>query len=550
MKASDIFIQALENEGVKHIFGVPGEETLDLLDSIRKSKIDFIVTRHEQTAGFMAANIGRLSGHPGVCISTLGPGATNLVTPAAYAQLGAMPMIMITGQKPLQKSKQGHFQIIDAVDIMKPVTKFTSQVTYAEKIPSLVREAFRIAAEERPGAVHLELPEDVAKQDIVAEVFPVNGVRRPIAEEKAIAKATNMIASAKRPLLLIGAGANRKLTSKMLHEFVNSMAIPFFTTQMGKGVVDERHPLFLGTAAISGGDLLHEAVAASDLIINVGHDVIEKPPFIMKKDGFQVIHIHFFSAKVDDIYFPQHEVVGDIANALWQIMQKLEKQKHWDFSFFRHVKATLARHDKGRENFQTYPVSPQCLVSMLRKAMPQDGILALDNGMYKLYVARNYPAYHPNTVMLDNALATMGAGLAGGMAARLIHPDKKILVLCGDGGFLMSLADLETCVRMNMDIVVLIVRDDGYGMISWKQEGMGLQRFGLDFQNPDFVKLAESFGASGYRAESVKDIEKLLKQCLSSKGVHVIEVRIDYSGNERYFGQDLKDAVLRMKSEK
>lgn len=280
MKASDLLIKALENEGVEYIFGIPGEENLDVLNSLKGSNIRLILTRHEQAAGFMAATYGRLTGKPGVCISTLGPGATNLVTAAAFAQLGAMPMLMITGQKPIKKSKQGRFQIIDTVNLMRPVTKFTRQIINGNTIAALVRESFRLAMEERPGAVHLELPEDIASEECDDRVFPVVGHGRPNAPADAILKAASMIEAAKMPLLLIGAGANRKRASSALTDFVNTTGIPFFNTQMGKGVIDERHPLYLGTAALSDSDFLHCAIERADLIINVGHDVVEKPPFL------------------------------------------------------------------------------------------------------------------------------------------------------------------------------------------------------------------------------------------------------------------------------
>ncbi len=319
MKSSDLFVQCLENEGVKYVLGVPGEENLDLLESIRQSSLELVLTRHEQSAGFMAATIGRLTGLPGVCLSTLGPGATNFVTAAAYAQLGAMPMCMITGQKPVHSSKQGHFQIIDTVDMMRPITKYTRQLGHGNRIPYVIREAFKIAEEERPGAVHIELPEDVASEDTHTRPIPIFKVRRPDANDKAVSIAVAMIEQAKSPLILIGAGANRKRISKMLNRLIEKTGLPFFLTQMGKGVVAEDHPLCLGTAALSDKDYLHCAVDRSDLIINVGHDVIEKPPFFMTESGARVIHVNYYSASVDEVYFPQHEVVGDIANALWQI---------------------------------------------------------------------------------------------------------------------------------------------------------------------------------------------------------------------------------------
>ncbi len=540
MKASDLFIKSLENEGVRYIFGVPGEENLDLLESIRKSGIKMVTTRHEQAAGFMAATIGRLTGKPGVALSTLGPGATNFVTASAYAQLGGMPMMMITGQKPIKKNKQGGFQIVDTVEILGEVTKFNRQIINANSIPFLVREAFKQAEGERPGAVHLELPEDIAAEQAETDIVPIKKIRRPVAEAKAIKEAVEMISAAKRPLLLIGAGANRKLTSKMLTQLVDKTGIYFFNTQMGKGVISENHAAFLGTAALSSGDYIHCAVEQADLIINVGHDVIEKPPFIMKRGGTRVIHINFSPASVNEIYFPQHEVVGDIANAIWQIHEQLSPQKHWDFYYYAKIKKQLAESVADRASDNHFPVLPQRVVTDVRQAMPDDGIVCLDNGMYKLWFARNYQAMMPNTLLLDNALATMGAGLPSAMAAKLISPDKRVVAICGDGGFMMSAQEMETAIRLKIDLTVLILNDNGYGMIKWKQKGMNLPNFGLDFGNPDFVKLAECFGAKGYRVAKTADLSKLLKSCLASKGLHVIEVPVDYSENDRFFNQELK----------
>lgn len=541
MKASDLFVKALEAEGVEHIFGVPGEENLDLLASLQKSKIKLILTRHEQAAGFMAATWGRLTGKPGVCLSTLGPGATNLVTAAAYAQLGGLPMLMITGQKPIKSSKQGHFQIIDVVDTMQPITKYTRQIVSGEAIPVRVREAFRVAQEERPGAVHLELPEDIAAEEVNAPLIEPSRTRRPIAEEKAIRWAVELIEKAKHPLLLIGAGANRKMTSRMLHQFIDKTGIPFFTTQMGQGVVDERGPLFVGNAALSSNDFVHRAIEHADLIINVGHDVIEKPPFFMRQGGVKVIHVNFSSAVVDPVYFPQVEVVGDIANSIWQIKERILKQGSWDFSFFMKVKHALEAHIAAGREDPRFPVHPQRVVADVREAMPSNGIIALDNGMYKIWFARNYRAHEPNTVLLDNALATMGAGLPSAMAARLVYPDRKVMAICGDGGFMMNSQELETAVRLNMNLVVMILRDDGYGMIKWKQEAMGFDNFGLDYRNPDFVAYARAYGAKGHRLARTDDLLSLLRECLGSPGVHVVDVPVDYSENHRILNQEIQE---------
>lgn len=539
MKASDLFVKALENEGVEYVFGIPGEENLDFLDSLKNSSIKLILTRHEQAAGFMAATYGRLTGKPGVCLSTLGPGATNLVTAAAYAQLGAMPMLMLTGQKPIKKSKQGRFQILDVVDLMRPITKMTRQIVNGNNIPSLVREAFRLAIEERPGAVHLELPEDIAAEDVPEILFEPNSIRRPNPDEKSVMKAVDMIQNAKRPLLLIGAGANRKRTSRALLNFIDKTGIYFFNTQMGKGVVDERHPLYLGTAALSDHDYLHCALERSDLIVNVGHDVIEKPPFFMETGGKKVIHVNFFSAQVDDVYFPQLNVVGDIAYSIKELSRQVRIQEHWDFDYFSRIKKEVDLHISGCADDTKFPIIPQYLVAEVRKAIPDDGILTLDNGVYKIWFARNFPAYQPNTLLLDNALATMGAGFPSAIGAKIVYPNKKVISICGDGGFMMNSQELETAVRLQLDLVILILNDSAYGMIKWKQAAQNFEEFGLDYGNPDFVQYAESYGANGHRVTCSENLLEILQECIYSKGVHLIDVPVDYSENHKVLNEEL-----------
>ena len=547
MKSSDLFVKALEAEGVKYIFGIPGEENLDFLDSLRNSKIKLILTRHEQAAGFMAATYGRLTGRAGVCLSTLGPGATNFVTAAAYGQLGALPMLMITGQKPIKSSKQGKFQIVDVVEMMKPLTKYTQQIVGGDNIPSRVHEAFRLAEEERPGATHLELPEDIARDETDADMLPKRHVRRPIAEQKSIHQAIEALQKAKYPLLLIGAGANRKQTAKMLRDFVDEFQIPFFSTQMGKGVLDERDPLFLGNAALSDGDFLHRAIAHSDLILNVGHDVVEKPPFFMHvDDGRTVIHVNFRTAEVDPVYFPQVEVVGDIANSVWQIKQALTTQEHWDFNYFLQIRERVEAHLLEGADDPRFPIYPQRLVADIRKVMPDDGIIALDNGVYKIWFARNYRAHLPNTVLLDNALATMGAGLPSALAAQIVFPERRVMAICGDGGFLMNSAEMETAVRLKLNLIVLILRDNAYGMIKWKQSNMDFPNWGLDFGNPDFVKYAESYGAHGHRVASAEGLAPLLEQCYQAGGVHLVEAPVDYSENDRILNHEIKELSAKL----
>ncbi len=533
MKASDLFVKALENEGVEYIFGIPGEENLDFLESLRKSKIKLILTRHEQGAGFMAATYGRLTGKVGVCISTLGPGATNFATPAAYAQLGGMPMLMITGQKPIKKSKQGRFQIVDIVNMMKPMTKYAKQVVNGHNIPAMVRGAFKIATQERPGAVHIELPEDIAAEEVNHSVYPVKPVRYPKADQATIADAVKMIEKATKPLLLIGAGANRNRIGDALTKFVNETGIPFFSTQMGKGVIDENHKLCLSTAALSKDDFIHCAIERADLIINVGHDVIEKPPFFMenKEGATKVIHVNFFPSEVDDTYFPQLDVIGDIASNVENLRRAVSPQEHWDFEYYIRVAQDIRTRLSKYFGDDRFPILPQRAVRVIRQTLDSEDILTLDNGVYKIWFARNYRCAEPNTLLLDNALATMGAGLPSAMAAKMVNPDKKVVTVCGDGGFMMNSQEMETAVRLGLDLTVIILNDNAYGMIKWKQSGMGFDSFGLDLKNPDFVKYAHSYGAKGHRPNSVEEFEKTLKECVNGKGVHLIDLAVDYSLN-------------------
>jgi len=545
MNASDLFIKALENEGVEIIYGIPGEENLDLLEALRKSSIKLILNRHEQGAAFMAATYGRLTGKPGVCMATLGPGATNLVTGAAYAQLGAFPMVMITGQKPIKASKQGQFQILDVVEMMRPITKYTKQVVNVNLIPSIIREAFREAQEERPGAVHLELPEDIAREPVeekTTPVFPLAHTHRPCADERVIKEAVKMIQDAQFPLLLLGAGANRSSVRNALSRFVGETGIYFFNTQMGKGVVDENSPQCLGTAALSDNDYIHCAINRSDLVINVGHDVVEKPPFFMEHGGKKVIHVNYNTAIVDNVYFPQLGVVGDISNSINRLTDALGRLQH-DCTYFQMVKEQLDAHLNEQIDAGGFPVKPQRFVNDVRKVMPADGVIALDNGVYKIWFARNYLAAEPNTVLLDNALATMGAGLPSAMEVARLFPERRVMAICGDGGFMMNSQELETAVRLGLNLVVLVLDDSSYGMIRWKQYGMGYPDFGLEFNNPDFVMYAQSYGAGGHRVEKTEEFAPLLERCFAEGGVHLIDLPVDYADSYKVLIDDLKEKV-------
>ncbi|MEL7148740.1 MAG: acetolactate synthase large subunit, partial [Bacteroidota bacterium] len=446
-----------------------------------------------------------------------------------------------TGQKPIKSSKQGQFQIIDIVDMMRPITKYTRQIVNGNTIPTIVREAFRLAQEERPGAVHLELPEDIAEEQVSADIIDLSNVRRPMADKKSLETARQMIQRAKSPLLLVGAGANRNRTGQALTDFIENTGIPFVNTQMGKGVIDERNKHYIGTAALSDKDYMHRAIERADLIINVGHDVIEKPPFFMHKGGTQVIHVNYFSAEVDPVYFPQLEVVGDIAESVAYLAEKVDAQKHWDLAPYKAIKEDVESHLTKYFEDKRFPMLPQRIVNLIRRQMPENGILSLDNGIYKIWFARNYEAYQPNTLLLDNALATMGAGLPAAIGAKITYPNKKVVAICGDGGFMMNSQEMETAVRLQLDIVVIILNDNAYGMIKWKQEAMGFDNYGLDFGNPDFVKYADSYGAHGHRIESDEHFQEVFEHALSSKGVHLIDLPVDYSLNQQILIKGLNE---------
>ena len=543
MKGSDLLVAALENEGVQRIFGVPGEENLDVVESLRHSKIELIVTRHEQAAAFMAATFGRLTGHPGVCMSTLGPGALNFSTGAGYALLGAMPMILITGQKGILTSKQARFQIVDIVSSMTPLTKMAHKIVSTATIPTIVREAFRVARQERPGPVHLELPEDIAAEEVnQISTVPLHPIDIPVAHPAALDRAAAMILESRYPLLMLGAAASRPRLADALSDFVRRIRIPFFNTQMGKGAVNGGSNLYIGTAALSERDYVHHAIDRADLIISIGHDTVEKPPFIMGPKGPKVVHIGYIPATVEEVYFPHAEVVGDVGPSLALLIDRLEGRLK-NASALLPLREQILAHLADRATESRFPLTPQRIVHDVRQVMPEDGIVCLDNGMYKIWFARNYRTRIANTLLLDNALATMGAGLPSAMMAAMLYPNRRVLAVCGDGGFMMNSQELETAVRLGLNLVVLILQDNAYGMIRWKQTVDSFADWGLTFGNPDFVKYAESYGAKGSRVDSADGLISALEAAFAGGGVHLITVPVDYSENIRVLVDELRKAV-------
>ena len=539
MKGSDLLVRALENEGVERIFGIPGEENLDVVESLRRSSIKLIVTRHEQAAAFMAATQGRLAGRPGVCLATLGPGALNFTNGAAYALLGAMPMIMITGQKGILSRKQGRFQVVDIVSTMAPLTKMARQIVSAATIPTVVRDAFRLAQQERPGPVLIELPEDIAAEQ-TNDIPPVqlHPIEIPVASAAALDRAAVLIRRAQRPLVMLGAAASRPRLARQLSDFVGRLGVPFFNTQMGKGSVSGGSGLYMGTAALSERDYVHQAIDRADLIIAIGHDAVEKPPFIMGPGGPTVLHVGYLPATVEEVYFPHAELIGDVGPSLQLLADRIEG-KLPNAGALLPLRAGILAHLAERAEEQHFPLTPQQIVHEVRQVVPEDGIVCLDNGMYKIWFARNYRTRVANTLLLDNALATMGAGLSAAIGVALLAPEQRVLAVCGDGGFMMNSQEVETAVRLDLNIVVLILQDNAYGMIRWKQEADGFADFGMTFGNPDFPAYARAYDAKGHRIETAGGLIPALQVAFREGGVHLIAVPIDYSENKRVLIDEL-----------
>jgi acetolactate synthase-1/2/3 large subunit len=541
MKAAELLVRQLEEEGVRYVFGLPGEENLHLLDAMRRGDLKVVITRHEQAAAFMAATYGRLTGRAGVCFSTLGPGATNLVTGVAHAQLIGAPLVSISAQKPRRKNWQGKFQLLDVPGIMNPVTKKTISISDPDRIPTVVRNAFKTAEAERPGAVHLELPEDVAEEETTAGVQRRGEVRRPLADSRAIERAGEMIAKAQNPLIILSSGANRKRITRQLLEFINRTGIYAVHTQMGKGVIPDDCEYSLFATGIHRRDYVNCGIDQADLIITVGYNIVEYPPFVWNRSlEKRILNVDFVESEPDPHFNPAVEVIGDIAHSFRELGQRISGKR--SFPVFARTRTLLAHKISEKTEFR-YPPHPQEIVRSVREVLGPEDIVTLDNGIYKLWFSRLYPTFRPNTFLLDNALATMGAGLPAGIAAKMLHPEKKVLAVCGDGGFMMNSQELLTALRYRVPIVVLLLNDNAYGFVQWKQKNLNLPDFGMDLNNPDFARFAQSFGAHGVRVERGEILSRALEAAFSSKTVALVECPIDYSVNYEVFSVELENLV-------
>ncbi len=547
MKSSDLFVKCLEAEGVEYVFAVPGEENLDLLESLRRSSIEVIVNRHEQGSAFMAATYGRLTGKVGVCMATLGPGATNLVTGVAYAQLNGIPFLAITGQKGIRENWQADFQVLDVVNMMKPITKRAVQLQGPKRIPKEIREAFKVATTERLGACHIELPEDIAGEDVDDRYVPlVPGViRRPDPGGKAVKLAAEKIRAARHPIMIVSSRGQRRRVHAELRAFCDETNIYVIHTQLGKGVLGYDHKNSLFAFGIHKHDYVNCVVDRADLVIALGYSTLEHPPSVWNREADkEILHIDFTPAKTEIHYNPCVEVIGDIATGLNMLRGELEGYRY-DGRGMERTKRDLTERlfDEGA-NDDSFPMRPRRIVADCREVLDKEDIICMDNGIYKMWFSRHYKTYNIGTFLLDNTLATMGAGLPSAMGAKLVHPERKVLAVVGDGGFMMNSQELETAVRLRISVVVLLLNDNGYGFIKWKQKNRGFEEFALSLGNPDFVKYAESYGAKGYLVESSDQLIPTLERAFAQDEPAIVECPIDYSENIEVWNKEL-DRIAR-----
>ena len=548
--AADLLVACLEAEGCEYVFSVPGEETLDVLEALSRSDtIRHVTVRHEQGAAFMADVYGRLTGRAAVAMSTLGPGATNLLTGIADAYLDRAPMVAITGQASSDKLHKEAHQVVDIVEMFRPVTKWNVRIERILAIPEIVRKAFRVATLEKPGPTHIELPENVAASPLETEdaagLRPIPPARLPAPEptDAAIAEAARLLNGSERPIILAGNGVLRQRASGALRELARGLHVPVAATFMGKGAVDDRSHLSLMAVGLQARDHVLTGFDRADLVICVGYDLVEYAPGRWNPDGTKrIVHIDTLPAEVDAQYQPEVELVGDIGVALAKLLEaalpggiggRSATERHASRETLVHadLRTSLLGDLEVCVTDAGYPIKPQRAIYELRRALGPEDIVVSDVGAHKIWIARLYQAYEPNTVVISNGLAAMGISLPGAIAAKLVHPERKVVALCGDGGFLMNSQELETAKRIGAAVVVVVWRDDGYGLIDWKQRNAFGRPFAVEFGNPDLVDYARSFGIPGFRPTSADDLYPTLMRALEVDGPAVVDVPIDYREN-------------------
>ncbi len=536
MKASDLFVRCLEVEGVERIFGVPGEENADFLLSLQDSRIPFVLTRHEQGAAFMADVHGRLTGEAGVCLGTLGPGAANLVTGVADADMDRAPLVVITGQADSRRRHKESHQNMDVVGLFEPITKWTWSIRNPDNVPEVVRKAFKLATTEKPGACHIELCEDIAKLDASTRPIPPQRVRRAVPDDKIVDRAAAAIREARRPIVLAGNGAIRRRAAKQLRIFAEHTGIGVVSTFMGKGSVSRDDPRCLFTIGLQSRDLVACAIEAADLVITLGYDMVEYHPRLWNpQSDKRIVHIDFLPAEVDHHYAPDVEVVGDLAHTLWMLNERLATRSGGPLF---ELPAQSAVREEMLRDFAALAdddargaLKPQKVLWDVRQVMGPADILLSDVGAHKMWIARYYQCDEPNTCLISNGFCSMGFAFPGAISAKLVHPERKVLAICGDGGFLMNVQEMETAVRLGTNVVVMVWEDGGYGLISWKQETEFGRHTALSFGNPDFGKLAEAFGWQGVRVERSADLRPALEKAFAASGPVLMTLPIDYREN-------------------
>ncbi len=527
-KASEVFVECLEAEGVRYVFGIPGEETLDLNESLSESSVEFVPVRHEQGGAYMADAYGRLTGRAGVCLGTLGPGATNLVTAVADAFLDRAPLVALTGQSDIERMHKESHQYIDLIGIMRPIVKWNARVSSPEIIPEVVRKAFAVAESEKPGSTHLELPEDVMQQPLDASPLPRHAPVQPEPGGKELQRAADLIDAARNPLALAGNGAIRGHAGRALRAFVHNTGIPVAETFMAKGLVDYEDPKALGTIGLQARDYEMAGFDDADLVIAIGYDLVEHSPkhWNPRRDK-QIIMIDSVAAEVDQNFVPDVELIGDIAHVLARLAAGCTRSQTTAGTSRLH-EVVMGALNEARDD-EHFPLRPPRVLWDIRQALGRNDILVSDVGLHKLWIGRMFPAHEPGTVLIANGLAGMGFALPTAIGAKLVHPDRKVVAVSGDGGFLMNVQELETASRLGTAVVNVIWENAQFGSIVWKQDKKFGRHFGVDFGNPDFVKLAESFGLPAWRCSSADDFPRLLGDALAKDVPSVIVVPIDYS---------------------
>lgn len=534
MTAAELLVRCLENEGVKYIFGIPGEENLDVMQALRNSSIQFITTRHEQGAAFMADVYGRLTGKAGVCLSTLGPGATNLVTGVADANSDGAPLVAITGQVDTNRMHITSHQFLDLVQMFTPITKRSKQIVRPDSINEIVRIAFKYAESEKPGAAHIDLPNDIAKLPVPEDpnVMPMRhtAVHQELTGVADVEKAAGLIFQAEHPVILAGHSAVRAHAAEALTKFAEQLKIPVINTMMAKGIIPMDNRYSMGTMGIPQRDFQNVMLDNSDLVIAVGYDIVEFSPSKWNRtQNHKIIHLDVRPAHIHSLYQPQVQVVGDISDSLEKIAVRCHRENEPEL-FFR-LKKLMLEDYSAAESDDGFPIKPQRVLHDIRQVLGQEDILISDVGAHKMWIGRQYNCYHPNTCIISNGFASMGISVPGAIAAKLIYPEKKVLAVSGDGGFMMNCQEMETALRIGVPIVVMIFNDSGYGLIRWKQEDHFGSSCFTDFTNPDFVKFAESMGAKGYRIQSAEEIIPVLEDAFSQNVPCIIDCPIDYSEN-------------------